>query len=282
MLKLQSSQVFFFVPIVLTAAISLEAVAQVSVVLPAKTCQQLGPRNYVVLVNRPGNLLPQLPEFLAISAIPCGYMANSITFFGNFNNLNAASYRAEQLRQIGLDAIVHSFALDNAQISPNLRGASVIVEPNADPNLALQQVQAATNSHTQLVNFANRQVVLASPLSSFQVANTIASNLRSRGFASQAVSASLVSQPNAPTSTVAPPVSTPNDSSATKKTFRVLVPELNQATLGYVRAIASDAFPRSYQGRRYIQARTYTDLSNATRERDRFNIRFPGTIIISE
>ncbi|MEE3718702.1 hypothetical protein V2H45_18325 [Tumidithrix elongata RA019] len=282
MLKLRFSQVFFLASFVLTAAISIEAVAQVSVVLPAKTCQQLGTSSYVVLVNRPGNLLPQLPEFLAISAIPCGYMANSITFFGNFNNLNAASYRVAQLRQMGLDAIVYSFILDNAEISPNFRGASVIVEPAADPNLTLQQVQAATISHAQLVNLANRQVILASPLSSFQVANTIAANLRSRGFASQAVSASLIGLPHASTSAAVPPTTTPNNTSSSKKTFRVLVPQVNQTTLEYVKAIAADAFPRSYQGRKYIQARTYTDFSNATRERDRLNIRFPGTIVISE
>jgi hypothetical protein len=283
MVKSQSLQIFSLIPIAIAAVLSSEALssvafAQVSVVLPARTCQQLAAKNYVVLLNRPGNLLPQLPEFLAISAIPCSYMAHSMTFFGNFNNLNTASFRAEQLRQMGLDAIVHSFELDNAQIPPNLRAASVVVEPIN--NQTLSQVQAATNSHAQFVKFANRPVILASALSSFSVANTIAANLRSRGFASQSVSTNLINPPNVSTGGT-PPTTSP-DPSASKKTFRVLVPQTTEATLGLVRAIAADAFPLIYRGRRYIQARTYTDRANATRERDRFGLRFPGTIIVSE
>jgi hypothetical protein len=285
MLKLRFNQVFFLAtflaPFVAVAEIDFKAAAQVSVAIPTKTCQQLAPKNYVVLLNRPGNLLPQLPEFLAISAIPCGYMSNSITFFGNFNSVSTAAYRAEQLRQMGLDAIVHSFEVDTAQIPANLRGASVVVEPVN--NLTLQQVQATINPHAQLVNFANRQVILALPLASFQVANPIAANMRSRGFAAQSIGANLVAlsplSPS-PAGSVKPPEAGTNGTS--KRTFRVLVPQENETTLGLVRAIAADAFPLAYQGRRYIQARTYNDVGNATRERDRLSLRFPGTIIVSE
>jgi hypothetical protein len=53
-------------------------------------------------------------------------------------------------------------------------------------------------------------------------------------------------------------------------------------TLAQARAIAADAFPRTIQGRQFIQVRSYTDRDNVTRERNRFNERFPGTIVIIE
>jgi hypothetical protein len=56
----------------------------------------------------------------------------------------------------------------------------------------------------------------------------------------------------------------------------------NAETLTQARAIASDAFPRTIQGKRLIQVRSYTDRDNVTRERNRFNERFPGTIVIIE
>jgi hypothetical protein len=60
------------------------------------------------------------------------------------------------------------------------------------------------------------------------------------------------------------------------------VPRLSADTLKQVKAIAPDAFATIFQGKTYIQARTYNNLENANRERDRLNIRFPGTILIQD
>lgn len=62
------------------SVISSSAIAQ-SISVPASTCPQLTNRRYVVLLDRPTNLLPQLPNFLAIAAAPCSYLDASMTFW---------------------------------------------------------------------------------------------------------------------------------------------------------------------------------------------------------
>jgi hypothetical protein len=246
------------------------------------TCPQLANRPYVVILNSAVNSLPQLPEFLAIAATPCLYLNNSMTFFGGFDNVQTAVFRANQLRQLGLDAVVHSFSTKLA-IPDGLRASMVLVELNNEPNAAIQQVQSLTGKAAVLAVFNNRSVILVNPLSSSQNAQAIAAILRNQGFAAQTVSASLLNA-NQNANQNSHSQSAPNQS--TPKTgltiYRVLVPNTDANTLKRIRESAPDAFETIFKGRSYIQSRTYTDRSNAHRERDRLSTRFTGVIILQD
>jgi len=262
------------------------AIAQ-STALPANTCPQLTNRRYIVLIDRPANLLPQLPNFLAIAAAPCSYLDAPMTFFGGFDNAKPSTFRASQLRELGLDAIVHSFSAKVNDIPANLQAAAVLVEPSNDPNLSMQQVRSLTGKSAFFATFNNRSVILAAPLSSQQSANAIASLLRNRGIAAQAISADLIAATSQPTGSIPTPsfpISTPNPNStnSTKIIYRVLVPNANANTLKQLRELASDAFVTIFKGKSYIQLRTYNNRGNAHRERDRLNVQFPGTILIQD
>ncbi|MBD2178556.1 hypothetical protein H6F42_16690 [Pseudanabaena sp. FACHB-1998] len=257
---------------------------------PANACPQLTNRRYVVLLDRPANLLPQLPEFLAIAAVPCTYLNGSMTFFGGFDNAQASTFRASQLRELGLDAIVHSFTAKVNDIPANLQGAAILVDPSNDPNAVLQRVRSLTGKGAVFATFSNRSVILAAPLFSQQSANSSAVLLRNQGLAAQVISAELISAPKAPDNLAPPnPVPTPNNpanpqnpDSSKKIIYRVLVPNSNANTLKLIRESAPDAFVTILKGKSYIQVRTYTNRSNAHRERDRLNSQFSGTILIQD
>ncbi len=242
------------------------------------TCPQLTNRRYVVILDRPVNQLPQLPEFLAIAAVPCSYLNGSMTFFGGFDNIQSSTFRANQLRALGLDAVVHSFSAKMNDIPANLQASVVLVELNQEPNMAIQQVQNLSGKSAILATFNNRSVLLAAPLSGQQSANAIATRLRSQGLAAQVIGASLIAgSPNSPT----PPISSSNPTS-TATIYRVLVPNTNANTLKQIRELSPDAFVTVFKGKSYIQVRTYTNRSNAHRERDRINARFAGTILLQD
>jgi len=262
-----------------------ETIAQAT--LPANNCAQLTNRRYITLIDRPANLLPQLPRYLVLAAVPCNYLNGSMTFFGGFDNVKTSAFRATQLRELGLDAIVYSFNSRVNDIPPNLQAAAVLVELNNNPNLVLQQVQTLTGKSAVLATFGNRSVIIAAPLSSIQSANAIASLLRSRGFAAQVINADLIA-PSAPTGEIprsipTPTPNPPNNNPASKPTiYRVLVPNVKANTLKEIRASAADAFVTIFRGKPYIQARTYTNRDNANRERDRLNAIYPGTILLRD
>ena len=244
-------------------------------------CPQLTNRRYAVILDRPANTLPKLPEFLAIAAVPCGYLNGSMTFFGGFDNAKASTFRANQLRQLGLDAVVHSFSAKVNDVPANLQAAMILVELNQDPSLAIPQVQALSGKGAVLATFNNRSVILAAPLSSIQNANAIAARLRSQGLAAQVISASLLNFPNpAPTPVPTPTPPTPKPSIGT--IYRVLVPNINDKTLKEIRELAPDAFLTIFKGKYYIQVRTYNNRSNAHRERERLNARYPGTLLLQD
>ncbi len=279
------------------AAPSDQIIAQVNLI-PVNSCSQLTNRPYVVIADRPANLLPQLPEFLAIAAVPCSYLNGSMTFFGGFDNARSSTFRASQLRELGLGAIVHSFTAKVNDIPANFQAAAVLVEPNNDPNIVIQQVRSLTGKGAVLATFNNRSVIVAAPLSSQQNANAIASLLRNRGIAAQVIGATLISAPSEATSsipttsipTTSVPISTPNPQTARQLPnqtsrqiiYRVLVPNTNANTLKQLRALAPDAFVTIFRGQSYIQVRTYNNRSNAHRERDRLNARFPNTILLQD
>ncbi|MBD2187299.1 hypothetical protein [Pseudanabaena mucicola] len=254
---------------------------------PPLLCAKLTNRRYVVILDRPANQLPQLPEFLAIAAIPCNYLNASMTFFGGFDNVDAASFRAGQLRRLGLDAVIHSFSSKVNNIPSNLQASMVLVELNAEPNTALAQVRSQTGKSASLATFNNRSVIISAPLSSRESANAIATRLRSQGLAAQIVGAALIAEPVASATTANPKPSNPpkssqapsSQASATTR-YRVLIPNNNSNTLKKVREMIPDAFPTTFKGKPYIQVRTYTDRANAHRERDRLAAVFSGTILI--
>jgi hypothetical protein len=233
------------------------------------TCPQLTNRRYVVMLDRPANQLPQLPEFLAIAAVPCGYLNASMTFFGGFDNVQSSTFRANQLRALGLDAVVHSFSAKVNDIPANLQAAVVLVELNQEPNMAIQQVQNLSGKNAILATFSSRSVLLAAPLSSQQSANAIATKLRGQGLAAQVIGASLIAAPSTTSSSGSVPTNSVPTSSTTKPTskaliYRVLVPNASANTLKQIRELAPDA------------------RSNAHRERDRLNARFAGTILLQD
>jgi|GEM_PF-529140 len=255
--------------------------------IPATTCPQVNNRRYVVLTDRPSNFLPALPQFLAIAAVPCSYINASMTFFGGFDNVSPAIYRASQLRELGIDAIVYSFTTKVYDIPPNLQAAAVLVEVNNDPNLVIQQVRSLTGKSAVLAAFNNRSVILSAPLSSQQSASAIAALLRNQGIAAQAVSADLIAPPTSSTSSIS---QTPDrNSTGAKKPnsssqviYRVLVPNTNADTLKQVRKIAPDAFATIFRGKSYIQVSTYTNRGNAHRGRDLLNSQFSGAILLQD
>ena len=256
----------------------------------AQNCQQLTNRRYIVVLDRPANLLPQLPEFLAIAAVPCGYLNTSMTFFGGFDNVQSSTFRANQLRARGLDAVVHSFSAKVNDIPANLQAAVVLVELSQEPNMAIQQVQTLSGKSAVLATFNNRSVLLAAPLSSQQSASAIATKLRGQGLAAQVIGASLIASPTTSSPSSVPTNSVPTNSvptSTTKPTstatiYRVLVPNTNANTLKQIRELAPDAFVTIFKSKSYIQVRTYTNRSNAHRERDRLNARYAGTILLQD
>jgi hypothetical protein len=256
-------------------SIPAKAIAQVASI-PA--CPQISNRAYVVIFDRAASLLPPLPEFLAIAAVPCQYLNTSMTFLGGFDNASGSSFRANQLRELGIDAVVHSFRGKLTDVPANLQASVILTELNSEPNLAMQQVRSLTGKNAILATFNNRSVILAAPLSSPQSANAIANRLRSQGIGAQVISAALISPPLA----AAPSPNSRPLSNSSASTYRVLVPRLSADTLNQVKAIVPDAFATVFQGKAYIQARTYSNRDNANRERDRLNIRFPGTILIQD
>ena len=253
-----------------------------SVAIPALACPQVTNRRYVVIIDRPANLLPQLPNFLAIAAIPCSYLNASMTFFGGFDNAKSSTFRASQLRELKLDAIVHSFVARVTDVPANLQAAIVLVEPSNDPNLAIQQVRSLTGKSAVLATFNNRSVILAAPLSSQQSANAIASLLRNQGLAAQVVSADLIAPSRVMGSIPTPSIPNQNPDSSAQIIYRVLIPNANASTLKQLRKLAPDAFVTVFKGKSYIQLRTYNNRVNAHRERDRLNVSFPGTILLQD
>ena len=253
-----------------------------SVAIPALACPQVTNRRYVVIIDRPANLLPQLPNFLAIAAIPCSYLNASMTFFGGFDNAKSSTFRASQLRELKLDAIVHSFVAKVTDVPANLQAAIVLVEPSNDPNLAIQQVRSLTGKSAVLATFNNRSVILAAPLSSQQSANAIASLLRNQGLAAQVVSADLIAPSRVMGSIPTPSIPNQNPDSSAQIIYRVLIPNANASTLKQLRKLAPDAFVTVFKGKSYIQLRTYNNRVNAHRERDRLNVSFPGTILLQD
>jgi len=206
------------------------------------TCQQLTNRRYVVILDRPANQL---------------------------------------------EAVVHSFSAKVNDIPANLQAAVVLVELNQEPNMAIQQVQSLSGKSAVLATFNNRSVLLVAPLSSQQSASAIATKLRGQGLAAQVIGASLIASPatsstsSVPTNSV--PISNPTSKpTSTAKVYRVLVPNVSANTVKQIRELAPDAFVTIFKGKSYIQVRTYTNRSNAHRERDRLNARFAGTILIQD
>jgi hypothetical protein len=158
----------------------------------------------------------------------------------------------------------------------------VLVELNNEPNMAIQQVQSLTGKGAVLATFNNRSVLLAATLSSLQSANAIATRLRSQGLAAQVVSASLISSPNSASSIPITSIPTTSVPTSTATIYRVLVPNTNANTLRELRVIAPDALVTIFKGKSYIQVRTYINRSNAHRERDRLNARYPNTILLQD
>jgi hypothetical protein len=270
----------FLTCLALTNSLSNPAIAQS---VGSLTCQQLTNRRYVVILDRPANQLPQLPEFLAIAAVPCGYLNTSMTFFGGFDNAQSSTFRANQLRALGLDAVVHSFSAKVNDIPANLQAAVVLVELNQEPNMAIQQTQSLSGKSAVLATFNNRSVLLVAPLSSQQSASAIATKLRGQGLAAQVIGASLIASPSTSSTSSIPTNSVPTSKpTSTAKVYRVLVPNVSANTLKQIRELAPDAFVTIFKGKSYIQMRTYTNRSNAHRERDRLNAQFAGTILIQD
>jgi len=271
----------FITCIVITDNLSTPLVAIAQPVNATPTCPQLTNRRYVVILDRAANQLPRLPEFLAIAAIPCGYLNASMTFFGGFDNVRASTFRANQLRALGLDAVVHSFTAKVNDIPANLQATVVLVELSKEPNMAIQQVQSLSGKSAMLATFNNRSVILAAPLSSQQSANAIATRLRGQGLAAQVISAAIIASPIPSTNTQSSVPTNPVPSS-TGTIYRVLVPNINANTLKEIRKSAPDAFVTIFRRKSYIQVRTYSNRTNAHRERDRLNIRFPNTILLQD
>ncbi len=280
---------YVFGDLALTGSTAIaETIAQS--VIPTNNCSQLTNRRYVTIIDRPANLLPQLPKYLVLAAIPCNYLNGSMTFFGGFDNVKTSAFRASQLREMGLDAVVYSFNTRVSDVPSNLQAAAVLVELNNDPNVVMQQVRSLTGKTAVLATFNNRSVIVNAPLSSIPTANAIASLLRNRGFAAQVISAEIIAPPtNAPindASTPSLPVNNPNSpnntSTSTRTIYRVLVPNANANTLKQIRASAPTAFVTIFRGQSYIQVHTYTNRDNAHRERDRLNAIYPGTILLRD
>jgi hypothetical protein len=262
-----------------------EPIAQAT--LPTNNCSQLTNRRYVTLIDRPANSLPQLPRYLVLAAVPCNYLNGSMTFFGGFDNVKTSAFRASQLRELGLDAIVYSFNAKVSDVPANVQAAAVLVELNNEPNVVIQQVQSLTGKSAVLATFGNRSVIVAAPLSSQQSANAIATLLRRQGFAAQVISADIIAPPSTNASNTPPtsvPISTPsNPTTSTRATiYRVLVPNNTADTLKQIRVSAPDAFVTIFRGQSYIQVRTYTNRDNAHRERDRLNAIYAGTILLRD
>jgi hypothetical protein len=265
---------------------SNQPIAQ-SVNVPIYTCPQVNNRRYVVLTDRPASFLPPLPQFLAIAAVPCSYLNTSMTFFGGFDNVKPAIYRASQMRELGLDAVIYSFSTKVSDIPANLQAAAVLVELNNDPNVVAQQVRSLTGKNAVVATFNNRTIILAAPLSSIQSANTIASLLRNQGIAAQAISADLIASPSSSINSNTQNSnqnsgSTASNSGSSPTIYRVLVPNASADTLKQVRAIAPDAFITIFKGKSYIQVSTYTNRANAHRGRDLLNSQFSGAILLQD
>lgn len=259
---------------------------------PSQTCVQLTNRRYGVFVGRAANLLPQLPEFLAIAAVPCGYLQHSLTFFGSFDDLQRARFRADQLRQAGLEAVVHSFATTAPMVPDAYRAAVVLVEPTADTSKTLGEVRSLATA--QPATLGTRSVILAAPMSSVSTATALSAAMRGRGLAAQAISVSSIRvlgepspSPNPSPSPTPNPSVTPSPRPTTKPTpkptvFRLLVPSTSMNTLAQVRRVSPDAFERLYRGRRFVQVRSYGDRSNAQRELERLRSQFANIQLIQE
>jgi hypothetical protein len=266
-------------------------------IFPSKTCQQLTSRRYAVILDRPATWLPQLPDFLSTTAIPCRYLNTSMTFFGSFENLESSLVRAKQLSQLGLDTSIHSFIDRKNNDSKQFRSSALLVELPVNPNLAIQEVRALTGKTAFFATFNNRSVILASPLTNQRNASLLAYKLRNHGFATQLISAVWIDDVdansairNAYKSTKSLDKTTPNpyfskNYSTRKKPqilYRLLIPLDRSSQIKQAQRIFPDAFQRNVSGRSYIQVRSYLDRQNAHRERDRLNINFPEVILEAE
>jgi hypothetical protein len=209
-----------------------------------------------------------------------------MTFLGSFENVNASIYRASQIRQMGLDAVVHSFTDKNNNSAQHFRAAALLIEVPLNADLAIQQVRMLTGKPSFLATFNNRPVILSAPLSSQQTANILANNLRSQGFAAQSVGAIWISDSDpvnkpANTNQVLSNSSISQTSTNARKVYQLLIPMDNNQNLKQASYITSDAFPKIVRGRSYLQIRSYKDIGNAIRERDRLSTKFLGVILVS-
>jgi len=274
-------------------------------IFPSQTCQQLASDRYAVFIDRPVNQLPRLPEFIATSVYPCRYFTTSMTYLGSFEDVNASIYLVSQIRKMGLDAVIHSFSSKNSEITKNFRANALLVEVNANPTLDIQQVRMLTGKSSFWAIFNNRYVILSAPLSSEQTVNILANNLRRQGFAVQAIDANLIADSNPLINTNSdlsnplintnsdlsnPLINTNSDlsnrlaartSSKTQTVYQVLIPlEYNKNLKQSSNIIDSNSFQKIVGGRYYLQVRSYRDLGNAIRERERLNKNFSGVVIM--
>ena len=70
-------------------------------------------------------------------------------------------------------------------------------------------------------------------------------------------------------------------SAKAQKVYQLLIPMDNNQNLKQASYITSDAFPKIVRGRTYLQIRSYKDIGNAIRERDRLSTKFLGVILVS-
>ena len=132
--------------------------------VPIYTCPQVNNRRYVVLTDRPASFLPPLPQFLAIAAVPCSYLNTSMTFFGGFDNVKPAIYRASQMRELGLDAVVYYFSTKVNDITANqgIAAQAISADLIASPS-------SSANSNTQNSNQNSGATATKSPTGSSQI-----------------------------------------------------------------------------------------------------------------
>jgi hypothetical protein len=259
-----------------------------STIISSPTCKQLTSQRYAVIVDHLTVELNKLPYFLSSAALACRYLNTSMMFFGSFENLESSLLRVNQLKQLGLDASIHSFTDNHNQDSNQFRSSALLVELSINPNLTLQTVKAITRKPSFFGTFKNRSVILTAPLTNQKNASRLAHKLRKQGFTTQIINASWIddrdsnSIPKKDDKTAKYFTYFSKNSSVRRKPYtlyRLLIP------VDYIKQIRQmytdfpDMFQRTFSGYSYIQVRSYLDPQNAYRERARLNINFPGTIL---
>jgi len=267
------------------------AQSKTSVAPSSPTCQQLTNQRYAVILDRPLIEFTKLPDFLAATAIACNYLNSPMTFFGSFEKLESSLLRAKQLKQIGLDASIHSFNDKQHNDSQQFRSSAVLVELPINPHLALQQVKVLTGKPAFLATFNNRSVILASPLASQQSASRIAYQLRNQGFVTQLISANWINDRTSSLIAKNDKQSAKSLAYFPKHTYkrrkpqlvsRLLIPSDYRSQGRQVYQDFPDAFPRMFSGSSYLQVRSYLDLQNARREKERLSANFSGIVLEAE